>query len=56
MGLNYEIVGMGISIMMLWKSLVVIRLLLLPHPFPLLYGVDVSYETPPLNSVFSFLP
>ena len=24
---------------------------LLPHPFPLLCGVDDSYETPPLNSV-----
>ena len=31
-------------------------LLLLPHPFPLLCGVDVSYETPPLNSVLRFLP
>ena len=30
-------------------------LLLLPHPLPLLRGVDVSYETPPLNSVFRFL-
>ena len=28
---------------------------LLPHPF-LLYGVDVSYEIPPLNSVLSSPP
>ena len=30
--------------------------LLLPHPFPLLCGVDVSYETPPFNPVLRFLP
>ena len=27
-------------------------ILLLPHPFPLLCGVDGSYESPPFNSVF----
>ena len=32
------------------------RSLLLPHPFPLLCGVSVSCETPPLNSVLRFLP
>ena len=31
-------------------------LLLLPHPFPLFCGVDVSYEMPPFYSVFGFLP
>ena len=31
-------------------------LLLLPHPFPLLCGIDVSYETPPFSPVFSFFP
>ena len=29
--------------------------LLLPHHFPLLCGVEVSYVMPPLNSVLSFL-
>ena len=29
---------------------------LLPHPFPLLCGVDVSYETPPFSPVLRFLP
>ena len=31
-------------------------LLLHPHHFPLLRGVDVSYEMPPFNSVLRFLP
>ena len=39
---------------MRWGSIK--RSLILPHPFPLLCGVDVSYETPPLNSVLRFLP
>ena len=30
--------------------------LLVPHSFPLLCEVDVSYETPPFNSVLCFLP
>ena len=29
----------------------IVYILLLPHPFPLVYGVDGSYETPPFNSV-----
>ena len=33
-----------------------ILLLLLPHPFTLLCGVDISYETPPFNPVLRFLP
>ena len=32
-----------------------ISLLLLPRPFQLLCGVDVSYETPPFNPVLRFL-
>ena len=30
--------------------------LLLPHPFQLLCGVDISYETPPFNPVLRVLP
>ena len=30
--------------------------LILPHPFPLLCGVDVSYEMPPFGAVLRFLP
>ena len=38
------------------KRLVRFLLLLLLHPFLLLCGVDVSYETPPFSPVFHFLP
>ena len=39
---------------MVWNYNVIL-LLRLPHHFPLMYGVDVSYEKPPLNYSSSLL-
>ena len=37
-------------------SILYTNVLLLPHLFPLLWGVDVSYETPPFSPVLRVLP
>ena len=39
-----------------WNNRQIRNMLLLPHPFPVLCGVNVSYESPPFNPVLRFLP
>ena len=43
-----------INVVSVW--LYVCLLLLLPHPFPLLCGIDVSYDTPLFSPVLYVLP
>ena len=39
-----------------WNNRQIRNMLLLPHPSPVLCGVNVSYESPPFNPVLRFLP